>query len=123
MSDQPSVELLRAEMTARLAGLEKWLERTTIAVERLTENRDRILILETRFEEKIEQLSGEHTAIRKSIDEVRRLAQAASQANAGQEIRLAKLDLFKAAVVFLAGAAAVEGIKFAIQILSKTGGA
>lgn len=51
------IEVLRSEIDRRFGAIEKWLERLNATVERLGENRERVVILETEARSLRERLS------------------------------------------------------------------
>ena len=107
---QTQIDTLRAEMNARLQALEKWLERTTVAVERLTENRDRILVLETRFDAAMEQIGREIGGLKTDHAAIKAAIEGASKVNHDQQIHIAKLDMVKAVGLFVVGALFTSGV-------------
>ena len=90
------LSLLRAELSARLGSLEDGLDRLTTAVERLSDNRERILVLETRFEVELAHIRAEQVAIRKLVEE-------GARADSRRDTALTRLQLIGAAAIFVAG--------------------
>ncbi|KAA5604436.1 hypothetical protein F1188_16390 [Roseospira marina] len=101
---EQGLTVFRTEINARIENIEKWLERVTVAVEKLTENRERIVVLElklkaelTRQDREIELLHQEMTKIAEVLANIRK-------DNTRQAVSIAKLDVVKG------GALAVIGV-------------
>lgn len=97
MTDE--IHSLRQEMNARLTQVEKWLERVTVAMEKLTDNRERLLVLEVRMKAELERQDRDLAAIREAHGELRVLLRDLSVENNGQNITITKLSTFKAGML------------------------
>lgn len=90
MSDLTKADL--AAFGARLDMMEKWLERVSVALEKLADNRERILGLEI----KVANLDLVITDVKKTVATI-------GINNQTQDVQLARLDMVKAAALFIAG--------------------
>jgi chromosome segregation ATPase len=99
------IKVLRSEVNARLTVMENCIERLTTAVERLSENRERLMVLETRVDGEIALLNAELRGMKSELADIRDTVRALSKKDSDQEIRLGKLDMVKAAAIAVASAA------------------
>lgn len=99
---------LRTEMNARLTQMENWLERVTVAVEKLSENRERLTVMEVKFQAEMELVRRDLAELRQAQTELKTTVQGLRSENAGQNEKLAKLDMFKAGALVLGTALAVK---------------
>lgn len=93
------IHSLRSEMNARLTQVEKWLERVTVAMEKLTDNRERLLVLEVRFKSELERQDREIEALREDMAEVTKTLKCLNAESHGQNLSIARLSTFKAGVI------------------------
>lgn len=104
---------LRTEMNARLTQMENWLERVTVAVEKLSENRERLTVMEVKFQAEMELVRRDLAELRQVQTELKTTVQTLGSENAGQNEKLARLDMFKAGALVLASALAVKLLEMA----------
>ncbi|WP_342234662.1 hypothetical protein [Inquilinus sp. OTU3971] len=98
------LSVMRAEFSARMAAVEDCLGRLTTAVERLSDNRERILVLETRFEVELSHIRSEQAAIRKLLED-------GAKADSERDRSLTRLQLIAGAALFVAGAVMASLLK------------
>jgi chromosome segregation ATPase len=121
MSTPPVEDIanFRAEVNSRIGQIEKWLERVTVAVERLTENRERILVLEVRLKSELDRQDREIDLLRAELAGIRDDLQKIGDLSNDQNVTIAKLDASKATVLMLVSAA-ISGL--ATWLFSQWGG-
>lgn len=99
MAPPEDISGLRNEMNARLTQVEKWLERVTVAMEKLTDNRERLLVLEVRFKAELERQDREIEGMRTDLAEIKKILKCLNTENHGQNVTIARLSMFKAGVL------------------------
>jgi hypothetical protein len=102
-SEMTALTAFAAGVSARLDGMERWLERVSILVERLAENRERVAVMEARID-------GELAAVKSRVAAVEAAAAAADTTDRDQEKRLAVNSLVIQVAIYLAGLITSGGV-------------
>lgn len=66
------IQGLKDHVEARFAGLERWLERVSTAIEKHGENRERTIVLEARFDALERRVIANETRIEQKLDTLTR---------------------------------------------------
>lgn len=62
-ADHADLAMLRQDINERMAGFERWLERVTLTLEKLAENKERVSVLEHRSSEQERRLDKVETRV------------------------------------------------------------
>lgn len=119
MPNEPKDDLavLRAEMGARLSAVEKWLERVTAAIEKLSDNRERLVILEVQFKAELEHIQQDIKGLKSDFIELKQAVRAIAQENGRQTVSIAKLDMVKAGILVVTTALLTGAIGVLTKVL------
>ncbi|KAA0573373.1 hypothetical protein FZ029_20560 [Azospirillum sp. Sh1] len=88
------IQALKEHVEARFAGLERWLERVTAAIEKQGENKERLIVVETKHQLLEERIASHERAVETKIDQLN------SKVSAGNE-KIIKFGVYFAVCGFV----------------------
>lgn len=99
----------------RFQGFEKWLERVTAAVEKQSENRERLVVLEVSMKAEAERTQRDVADIKTQVAAISATLNGMKSDSVGQTVQLAKLDMTKAGALALTTMIASGAVAFLVK--------
>ncbi|WP_379877533.1 hypothetical protein [Lacibacterium aquatile] len=106
---------LRSQVEQRFQGVERWMERITTTLEKLADNRDKVLILEVQHQSDNRHLQTQIDTLETRLNDATAELATLARSSVGQALTLNRVTFVQGLILFLGSALTTGSINYLLR--------